>query len=790
MGLSAWAQGYKQASPEIRRILDAPAPAQISVNPTRTHALLVRSRLYPPVAELGEPMLRLAGLRINPRTRGPHRGTTYVSLELKRLDPAAAAASAVTALADVPADAHFSAPRWSPDGKRFAITNAAQQGTELWIGVVESGEFKKVEGVAINAAHGEPIEWWPDSRELLVKLVTQGTPPAPAGASGSSSTGGPSIQESAGRAGPVRTYQDMLTSPADEALLEYYATSQLAFVDTASGAVRRIGKPAMYESADPAPDSRHLLIHYQHRPFSYVLPVEDFPTEVEVWTKDGALVKKLASLPMRERVPIQGVPTGPRNHAWRPTEPATVVWIEALDGGDPKTKAAHRDRLIQWRAPFTGEPKEFFRTEHRFSGLRWLERNAAAMVSDYDRDRRWTRTQLIAVDAPSPAPRTIWSRSIQDRYGDPGTPLQKTLANGHRVVRQEGEFIFLESLGATPQGDRPFLDRLHLGTLKPERLFRSDADSYEVPVTVLDTAGSRILTRRETPTEPPHYVIRTAAGATALTAEKDPAPQLRQVKKELVRYKRGDGVDLSFTLYLPPGYQAGTRLPTVVWAYPLEYNDAATAGQVSGSTKRFTTVTGASHLYYLLAGYAVLDGATMPVVGTPETVNNNYLEQIVMSAKAAIQKATEMGVTDPKRVGVGGHSYGAFMTANLLAHSDLFRAGVARSGAYNRTLTPFGFQSERRTLWEASDTYLRMSPFLHADKIKEPVLLIHGEADNNTGTFPIQSDRMYQAIRGNGGTVRLVMLPHESHGYVGRESVEHTIAEMIEWFDRHVKPAI
>lgn len=733
-------------------------------------------------------MLRLAGLRINPRTHGPHRGVAYVSVELKRLDTAAA-----IALTGLPADAHFAAPRWSPDGKRFALTNAARAGTELWIGAVESGEVRKVDGAAINATHGEPVRWWTDSRELLVKLVVpSATPPPAAGKDAGGAKNGPSIQESVGRAGPVRTYQDMLTSTADEALLEFYATSQLAFVDAASGAVRRIGKPALYESADPAPDGRHLLVHYQHRPFSYVLPIEDFPTEVEVWDRDGALVKKLASHPMRDRVPIQGVPTGPRDHSWRPTEPATIVWAEALDGGDPKTKAAHRDRLMQLRAPFTAEPREFFQTEHRFYELLWLERNGAALVSDYDRDRRWTRTQLIAADAPEAGPRTIWSRSIQDRYGDPGKPLLKTLASGHRVVLQQDESIFLESAGATPQGDRPFLDRLHLGTLKSERLFRSEADAYEAPVAVLSPDGSRILTRRETPTVPPHYRIRTAAtgASTALTTEKDPAPEFRQVKKELVRYKRGDGVDLSFTLYLPPGYQAGTRLPTVVWAYPLEYNDASTAGQVSGSTKRFTAVLGASHLYYLLAGYAVLDGATMPVVGTPETVNNNYLEQIVMSAKAAIQKAADMGVTDPKRVGVGGHSYGAFMTANLLAHSDLFRAGVARSGAYNRTLTPFGFQSERRTLWEAPDTYLRMSPFLHADKIKEPVLLIHGEADNNTGTFPIQSDRMYQAIRGNGGTVRLVMLPHESHGYVGRESVEHTIAEMIEWFDRHVKPAI
>jgi dipeptidyl aminopeptidase/acylaminoacyl peptidase len=274
-----------------------------------------------------------------------------------------------------------------------------------------------------------------------------------------------------------------------------------------------------------------------------------------------------------------------------------------------------------------------------------------------------------------------------------------------------------------------------------------------------------------------------------LTHYKDPAPQLRSIKKELVTYKRPDGVQLSFTLYLPPDYKPGERLPTIVWAYPLEFNDAGTAGQVVGSPNLFTTLNGNSILFMLTQGYAILDNATMPVVGDPETVNNTYIEQIVASAKAAIDKAVDMGVTDRNRVGVGGHSYGAFMTANLLAHSDLFRAGVARSGAYNRTLTPFGFQSERRTLWQAPEMYARVSPFMYADKIKTPLLLIHGEADNNPGTFPVQSERMYQAIKGNGGTVRLVLLPLESHGYVARESVEHVLYEMISWFDRWVKPA-
>ena len=403
---------------------------------------------------------------------------------------------------------------------------------------------------------------------------------------------------------------------------------------------------------------------------------------------------------------------------------------------------------------------------------------------------------MINVDDSSQAPKLVWALNNQDRYHDPGRPIMTELPNGQRAILQNGDFIFLEGQGASPEGDMPFLDKFDLKTLKAERVFQCDKEHYESVVALLNDDGTKFITRRESPTEPPNYYIleqsasRSNPAVKAITQFTDPTPQLRSIKKQLVTYNRPDGVQLSFTLYLPPNYKEGTRLPTVVWAYPLEYNDADTAGQISGSTKRFTTISGPSHLFFLLEGYAVLDNATIPIVGSdPDTVNNTYLEQLVSSAKAAIDKATAMGVTDPNRVGVGGHSYGAFMTANLLAHSSLFRAGIARSGAYNRTLTPFGFQSESRTIWEAPDLYSKMSPFMYANNIKDPILLIHGEADDNSGTFPIQSERMYAAIRGNGGTARLVMLPYEAHGYAGKESIEHVLYEMINWFDEYVKNA-
>jgi dipeptidyl aminopeptidase/acylaminoacyl peptidase len=540
----------------------------------------------------------------------------------------------------------------------------------------------------------------------------------------------------------------------------------------------------------------------QH-PYSYILPESEFPREVEVWNLTGKMEYKVASLPLEEHVPIEGVPLGPRDYEWVPMQPATLVWANALDGGDPKTKVPFRDQLMMLSAPFTDDPVELAKLEQRFvpaggggggfrsgSPIEWNAKGIG-LVHDYNRDRRWLRTFTINVAQPGDQPQLIWERSIRDRYRDPGSPLMTTLPNGKQVMRQEGSSIFLVGSGASQEGEFPFLDRFDMDTHKGERMFQCEAGQYESVVALMGDDNSHFITRHESPSEPPNYFVRTVNGADkkAVTNFPDPAPQLHGITKQLVTYKREDGVQLSFTLYLPADYKQGTKLPTIVWAYPLEFNDADTAGQVSGSQYRFTTISGISHLFLVTQGYAVLDNATIPVVGDPETMNNTYVEQVVASAKAAIDKAVEMGVTDPDRVGVGGHSYGAFMTANLLAHSDLFRAGVARSGAYNRTLTPFGFQSERRTIWEAPEMYMKVSPFMYADKIKHPILLIHGMADDNSGTFPIQSERMYQAIKGNGGIVRYVQLPFEAHGYLARESTEHTLWEMVTWFDKWVKNA-
>ena len=769
--------GYRTPPQVIVDVLDAIPTPDVIVSPTRDVVALTERPSMPPLAALALPMHRLAGFRINPRSKTPWRAP-----EIRRI-----------VLANVTDDTRHEilAPQrttlgwvaFSPNGSHLSYSIIRDTGVELWVADTTTGRPRAVTSAGLNATQGDPCEWLPDSSGVLCKFLpsARGAPPAPPAVPTQ-----PNIQEHHGGLAPVRTYQDLLTSAHDEALFSYHFTSQLGTVQLATGRRTDIGEPGLFEEVTLAPDGHHVLVVRWTPPFSWLVPATRFPKSVEVWTLAGEGVTRLTQLPLADAVPISGVSVGPREHRWNASAPATVVWAEALDGGDPRADVDRRDRVLSLAAPFDGEPQELIRTEFRFQNISWTE-GGVTLIEERDRETRWTRTWLQYSEGGEA--RRLWDRSSEDRYADPGRPVRRSGGGGvSRLIAQDGDHILLRGLGASDLGDRPFVDRLDVTTLESERLFRTDGSSYETLVAPLAADGSILLTRRESPMDPPNYYIRDLSlnEPEAITTYTDPMPLLRLVKKELITYERADGVALSATLYLPPDYTEGQRVPLLMWAYPREYTTASAASQVSGSAQRFTMMRGASHLVLLTQGYAILDGPAMPIVGAGETANDTYVEQLVASAAAAVDAVVEMGVADRDRIAIGGHSYGAFMTANLLAHSDLFQAGIARSGAYNRTLTPFGFQNERRTFWERPDVYGGMSPFFHAEKVNEPILLTHGELDNNSGTFPIQSERFYMALKGHGATVRYVTLPYESHGYAARESVLHVVTEMLDWCDRHI----
>ena len=779
--------GYQMPPKAIADLANAPLPPALRINSSREWMMLMERPGYPSIEELAQPELRLAGLRMNPRTNGSSRSYSYSSLTLKHMD-----SGRTFSVSGLPGNSQIENLSWSPDGKRFAFTITTQKGIALWAGTVAAKSASPLTDSNVNDAMGGTPYDWIGSDQILVKMVPKdrGDRPeeilVPAG---------PVIQESAGQKTTLRTYQDLLENPYDEELFEYYTTSELVMHDLEKGTSKPFAKAGMIAGASPSPDDQYIMVETIHRPFSYLVPYYRFPTTTEVYDLDGNLVKLIDEQPLIEQLPkgFGAVPEGKRRISWRDDQPATLYWVEAQDGGDPQREVDVRDKLFYWSAPFKdGEVKAGLDFELRFSGIVWGNASTA-IAYEYWWATRNIKTSLFTPGKPD-SKKVLFDRSYQDRYSDPGSFETTYNEFGEQVLLMAdgGRTLFLTGQGASPEGNRPFVRTFDLKTSETEELWRSEAPYYESPAFILDAKKGLVVTRRESPDDPPNYYIRNwkTGDLDAITDFPHPYPALAGIEKEVVQYQRKDGLDLQGDLYLPKGYNPETDgpLPVIMWAYPREFKSKGDAGQVQGSPYEFVRLYWGSPLYWLTQGYAVFDQVAMPIVGEEDEEPNDYFrEQLVGNAEAAIDVLAERGIADRNRIAVGGHSYGAFMTANLLAHSDLFAAGIARSGAYNRTLTPFGFQSEERTYWDAPEVYYTMSPFMHADKVNEPLLMIHGEADNNSGTFPLQSERMYQAINGLGGKARLVMLPHESHGYRAKESIMHMLYEQDAWLEKYVK---
>ncbi len=778
---------YQTPSPELVALADAPNTPLVSVSPGGDQIVLMELPSLGTIADLAQPELRIAGLRINPRTNGPSRDRYYTGLTIHRLSDGTA-----MPVAGLPSAPHLGNLSWSPDGAWIAFTHQVDDGIELWVVEAEQATARRLVGPRINSAYGRPFVWNTDSTTMVARLVPVDRGPAP---ERSPVPTGPVIQQSVGREAQARTYQDLLADAHDEALFEHHLSARVAIVGL-DGSLAEIGASGLISRAEPSPDGEFLLVETLHRPFSYTVPVRRFPRRIEVWARDGTGVKTIADLPLGNEIPpgFDSVAAGPRAVGWRYGTDATLHWVEAKDGGDARADSAVRDRLLLLAAPFEGEPRPVADLGARFRDVQWGAGNLA-LVSEYWRRDRQTRTWVIRPDSIAASPELLWSRSSEDRYSDPGRPVTNHTDRGSVLATSDdGAVLFLIGRGASPEGNRPFVDKLDLRSGDSTRLWRSQAPYYEMPVALLDAEGKRLLTRRESVDEPPNYFVRDLVDDSLqrITSFPHPTPQLAGATKQLVHYERADGVQLTGTLYLPPGHGEGDGpLPMLMWAYPIEFKDASFAGQVSDSPYEFTRMSYWGALPMLTQGWAVFDDPKLPIIGEgDQEPNDGYREQLVAGAAAAVKTMVDRGVADADRIAIGGHSYGAFMTANLLAHSDLFRAGIARSGAYNRTLTPFGFQSEERTFWKAPEVYFAMSPFMHADKVNEPILMIHGVADNNSGTFPVQSERFFAALQGHGATARLVMLPHESHGYRARESILHMLWEQTEFLARYVEQGL
>ncbi|MBK9292309.1 MAG: S9 family peptidase [Bacteroidetes bacterium] len=775
---------YQMPPDEIVDLVDAPATPGVMLSPKADRFLVVQYPGLASVDELAAPELRLAGIRINPLTNGASRARFASGLELGDMT-----GNTPVPVGGLPQNARITNISWSRDGQYIAFVHTTSTGLELWVVEVSTATARRLAD-GLNGAMGDTYTWLSENKLLFAAtLANRGEAPVrPAVATG------PVVQENIGRQAAVRTFQDMLRDAFDEAIFEYYASARLMVCDI-DGNKHQLGEEGLITSFSPSPDGNYVVLTYLQKPFSYIVPYQRFPQRVVLIDKQGNLVRTLAEVPMADNLPLGfgAVRTGARSHQWRADQPASLYWVEALDGGDPARQTDFRDQVYFLSAPFEGEAYKAFALKWRFGGIIWGH-DTLALVNEM-----WPRTRLVRLmtfnpSQPTRQPRLIWERSSEDRYNNPGRPqtIQGPFGQQVLMLDKSGGKMFLFGQGASPEGDRPFVDQYDLRTGQSQRLWQSRPPWYENPVAIVNPSRGSLIIRRESNEVQPNFYLTELKSRRLrqLTSFSDPMPQLKRLNKQMIHYQRADGVPLSGMLYLPPDFKPGSDkpLPAILWAYPQEFKSGDAAGQVSGSPYTYTRIGATSVVMLATQGYAVLDNASFPIVGEGDKEpNDTFVEQLVANAEAAINKLVEMGVADRDRIAVSGHSYGAFMTANLLTHSNLFAAGIARSGAYNRTLTPFGFQGEERTYWQAMETYHKMSPFMFADKMKTPLLLIHGADDNNSGTFPIQSERYYDALRGHGATVRLVMLPHESHGYAARESVLHMHWEWLQWLDTYVK---
>ena len=779
--------GYQKPPKEILDLVDVQRAPSVLMDDSKEFMILLYRDAFKTIAELSQEELRLGGLRIDPKTNIGSRVSYFNNIKIKNIGKKNADVKQVIGLPENPRLTNFT---WSPNQKKIALTNTTKEGVEIWLLDIAAMSVKKLTDATVNANLGDVINWFEDGNSMLVKMVS--TRKKDLINTKTAVPTGPTISVNNGKKAQNRTYQDLLKNPKDEHNFEQLALSEIYKISI-DGTKKKWLESAIYRSINFSPDGNYAMITTVEKPFSYLVPYSRFPSKITIYNKDGKMVQTVLEVPLIEDLPqgFMAVRTGKRSFSWRSDKPASLIFAKALDGGDPEIKVALRDEVFQMEAPFNGKAKSILKTINRYSGITWGDDNTA-IASDYWWNTRNTKSYVFNPSNASQKPVLLWDRSYQDEYSNPGSFVTKKNKMGSYVLSLENGNAYLIGDGFTEKGQFPYVDAINLKTKKKKRVYQSKYTDKLENIQEFDTEKNELLVRIESPKEYPNYYFRDVKNSklNQLTTFENPFKSIQNVHKEVINYKRDDGVDLSGTLYLPVGYDKNNKkkVPMILWAYPTEYKDKSSAGQSTKNPNEFTYPSYGSMIYWVSRGYAVLDDASFPIVGEGNAEpNDTFRKQLVANGKAAIDAVDNMGYIDRNKVAVGGHSYGAFMVANLLSHSDLFAAGIARSGAYNRTLTPFGFQNEQRSYWEAPDVYNNMSPFMHADKMNQPLLLIHGEADNNSGTYPMQSERYFNALKGLGATARLVMLPKESHGYRSKESILHLLWEQDQWLEKHVK---
>ena len=778
---------YQTPSEEILRLVDVERAPFVLMDQDKEYMILLYRNAYKTIEELSQEELRLGGLRIDPQTNIGSRVNYFNNIKIQRIKDKDAAVVSVKGLPKHPRLTNF---QWSPDQKKLAFTQTTSNGVEAWVIDIRSAVATRLTDANLNANMGDVINWFKDGRALLVKMNPANRKPLID--TENSIPSGPTVSANDGKKAQNRTYQDLLKNRNDEHNFEQLALSEIYKVSL-NGTKELWLESRMYTGISFSPDGNYVMVSRVEKPFSYLVPYYRFPAKTVMYTKDAKNVAAVREVPLIEDLPKGFMATikGRRGLTWRGDRPATLVYTEALDGGDPEREVEYRDEIFQLEAPFNGTPQSLLKTVNRFAEIEWGNKTIA-IAYDYWWNTRNTKTYVFNPSDASQRPEILWDRNYQDRYSDPGDFVTKRDKRGRSLLALDGNHAFLTGDGFSEEGQFPFVDRINVWTGEKERLYQSTYTDKREDLRQYDPDKQLLLVRLESSSEYPNYFFRDLKRKKLeqITFFENPFQSIQNVHKEVISYKRDDGLELSGTLYLPLGYNKDTKkkMPMILWAYPEEYKDKSSASQNTQNPNQFTYPYWGSPIYWVSKGYVVLDDASFPIVGEGDTEpNDSFRKQLVANAKAAIDAVDKLGYVDRNKVAVGGHSYGAFMVANLLSHSNLFAAGIARSGAYNRTLTPFGFQSEERSYWEAPEVYYDMSPFMHADKMKTPLLLIHGEADNNSGTYPMQSERYFNALKGLGAVVRLVILPKESHGYRAKESILHLLWEQDQWLEQYVK---